>query len=144
MVVFGAFAVVMVAILFLITWLFSQLPGSNLGQLAMMAMSALVGTALGLLISAATNTRDQANTMVPMALIPQIVLAGVIVPDLPTVPDVIAQVAISGYWAYDGMIAVLNEDTGDALAALLVLSVHLIAFFAIAYVVLLVRDRRGR
>jgi ABC-type multidrug transport system ATPase subunit len=144
MVVFGAFAVVMVAILFLITLLFSQVPGSNLGQLGMMAMSALVGTALGLLISAATNTRDQANTMVPMALIPQIVLAGVIVPDLPVVPDVLAHVAISGFWTFDGMTAVLQDGVGDALAAFIVLAVHLVVFFGAAFVILLVRDSRSQ
>jgi len=144
MLVFGAFSIAMVAILFFVTLLLSKVPGNHLGQLVQMVVAGLVGTGLGLLISAATNTRDQANTLVPMALIPQIVLAGVIVPDLPAVPEFIAQTVISGFWTYEGMIAVLNEETGDALATLLVLAVHLVAFFAIAYVVLLVRDRRGR
>ncbi len=144
MVVFGAFSIALVTILFLVTLLFSKVPGSHLGQLVQMVLAGLVGTALGLLISSATNTRDQANTMVPLALIPQIVLAGVIVPDLPAVPEFIARSVISGFWTYEGMIAVLDEQTGDALLALTILAIHLVAFFAIAYVVLLVRDRRGR
>lgn len=144
MVVIGGFSLVLVAILFLITLLFAHVPGSNLGQLAMMAVSALVGTALGLLISAASKTRDQANTLVPLALIPQIVLAGVIVPDLPWVPDLIAQTAISGFWTYDGMMAVLADGVGDALGALTVLAAHFVAFLGAALAILVIRDRRGR
>lgn len=144
MVVIGGFSLILVAILFLITLLFAHVPGSHLGQLAMMAASALVGTALGLLISAASNTRDQANTLVPLALIPQIVLAGVIVPDLPWVPDLIAQTAISGFWTYDGMMAVLADGVGDALGALTMLTAHFVAFLSAALAILVIRDRRGR
>lgn len=41
-------------------------------------LSSLAGTALGLLISAAADTPDRAVTVVPLALIPQIVFAGLI------------------------------------------------------------------
>ena len=40
---------------------------------------------------------------VPIALIPQILLAGIIVRDLPKIPDLIAHVAISGFWVYRAM-----------------------------------------
>ena len=52
---------------------------------------------MGLVISAVANTRDQATTIVPLALVPQLLLAGVLVPKLPDLAAQLAKVAVSGY-----------------------------------------------
>ncbi|NBC34424.1 MAG: FHA domain-containing protein [Alphaproteobacteria bacterium] len=80
----------------------------------------------------------------PVPLSPGDQLAGVIVPDLPWIPDLIAQTAISGFWTYDGMMAVLADGMGDALGALSMLAAHFVAFMGAALGILVFRDRRGR
>ena len=54
---------------------FTNLPGSFLGQWLSLVTLALVGVALGLLISALSKTTDNAVAMVPAVLLPQIILA---------------------------------------------------------------------
>ena len=54
---------------------------------------------MGLVISSTfANTRDQATTIVPLALVPQLILAGVLVPKLPDLATAVAKIAVSGYW----------------------------------------------
>src|SRR6185369_7819009 len=97
-----------------------------------------------LFLSAAARTEDQASTLVPIALIPQILLAGVIVPDLPKFPDLIAHLAISGFWVYRSMQSVLINKLDDSNFALLILIVHTLAFLIGSGVLLFVRDSRGQ
>ena len=80
-------------------WL-AVIPGGDSQQLIMMVAATLTGTCLGLLISAATNTQDQASTVVPIVLIPQIVMAGVIVTDMPGAAEFLAKLGVSGYWVH--------------------------------------------
>ena len=77
-----------------------------------MALAALLGTAIGLLISAAANTRDQTNTIVPLALVPQLILSGSLVPNLPKWVDALAQIFISAHWITEAMVAVAIGRTG--------------------------------
>ncbi len=143
MLVFSVLALVQVAILVAIFYGLSVVPGATGSQIGFMALAALAGNALGLAISAATSTRDQANTLVPLALIPQIALAGVIVPDMPDLAERVAQVLISGYWAFEGMSGVLAEEAQDVTAAMTVLIVHTVVYLAVAYVTLLVRGDKN-
>ena len=55
-------------------------PGSAAGQWLTLAALALAGTAAGLLISASARSEAVATALVPIAVIPQIILAGVIAP----------------------------------------------------------------
>ncbi|NOT55272.1 MAG: FHA domain-containing protein [Deltaproteobacteria bacterium] len=144
MVVQGIIGVLQVLMLFGLVQQLSVIPGDDTRQLMQMIMAVLTGTSIGLLISAATSSRDQASTLIPIALIPQIVLGGLIVKDLPYIPGIIAHSVVSGFWVYQGMEAVLHGDDARAQFALLVQAAHCLMFCAIAYVVLLVRDaRRG-
>ena len=82
----------------------------------------MAGTATGLVISAFANTRDQATTIVPLALVPQLILAGVLVPKLPDLARAVARIAVSGDWlteamksvfiAAEGPIRIINPNTG--------------------------------
>ena len=54
--------------------------GSLAVQLLALVLAAWNGTAIGLLISAMSSNADKAMSVVPLTLIPQIILAGVLVP----------------------------------------------------------------
>jgi hypothetical protein len=139
----GLFGIVQVALLFGIVYGFGTVPGDATRQFVAMGVSVLAGTATGLFLSAVARTEDQASTLVPIALIPQILLAGIIVRDLPKIPDLIAHVAISGFWVYRAMESVLTSKMDDANFALLILAVHTLVFLIAAGVLLYVRDGRG-
>jgi ABC-type multidrug transport system ATPase subunit/pSer/pThr/pTyr-binding forkhead associated (FHA) protein len=159
----AVFTMVQLAGAYLLVALFAEgIPGYFLEQLGLLLIGAASGTAMGLVISASANTRDQATTIVPMALVPQLILAGVLVPKLPAFAEQIAKVAVSGYWlteamksvfiAASGPIRVLNPKTGGLMdmtaqpagTGAIVVSLHAIAFFLIAWAVTLWRngDRR--
>lgn len=140
----GIFGILQVALLFGIVYTFGSVPGDATRQLISMTLSVLAGTAMGLFLSAAARTEDQASTLVPIALIPQILLAGVIIRDLPKIPDIIAHAAISGFWVYRAMESVLTNKMDDANFAWLILAVHTIVLLIAAGVLLYVRDSRGQ
>jgi hypothetical protein len=109
-----------------------------------MVLALLAGTSLGLFLSAIARTEDQASTLVPIALIPQILLAGVIVRDLPDIPDVLAHVGISGFWVFRAMESVLTFKTDQTNTAWLILAIHALVFLIAAGAMLFVRDSRGQ
>jgi hypothetical protein len=160
-VVSGLFAMLQLVVASLMVTLFAEaLPGGLLGQLVPLLIGCAAGTAIGLVISAFADTRDQATTIVPLALVPQLILAGVLVPKLPWLADVIAKLAVSGYWltetmksifiAVSGPIFVLDAKTGGFVAMTsqsgllggLMLLLHAAAFLGVAYVVTLLRNGR--
>src|ERR1700730_9284667 len=67
-------SLVQVTLLFGIVRLWCGPPGSMAGQWATLAMLAVSGTALGLLISALAGTEEVAAALVPIAVMPQIIL----------------------------------------------------------------------
>jgi len=144
MAVLGVFGIIQVAVLFAIVNSFGAVPGDGPRQFLSMAASVLAGTATGLFLSAVARTEDQANTLVPIALIPQILLAGVIVRDLPQIPDLIAHAGISGFWVFRAMESVLTSKMDDANFALLVLAIHTVVFLLAAGVALYTGDTRGQ
>ena len=144
MIVLSLFGIVQVGLLFAIVSWFAAVPGDGARQFVGMVVSMLAGTAVGLFISAVARTEDQASTLVPIALIPQILLAGVIVSDLPQVADLFAHVAISGFWVYRALSSVLLMKMDEANFALLILLVHTVVFLVAAGVLLYVRDARGQ
>ena len=108
-----------------------------------MSVSMLAGTATGLLISAVSDSTDQASTLIPIVLIPQILLAGMVVPDLPTLADVLAHSIVSGFWIYRAMSSILTEQHTKTEVAILMLLIHASICFIAACFILYVRDARG-
>ncbi|HLJ77779.1 MAG TPA: ABC transporter permease, partial [Acidobacteriaceae bacterium] len=162
----SVFTVLQLTVVYVLaTTLSSGIPGNRLEQFLLLSTGALAGTAMGLVVSAFANTRDQATTIVPLALVPQLILAGVLVPKLPDLAVAVAKVAVSGYWlieamksvfAAEGPIQVINVHTGalidmttqPAARGAAIVSVQALAFLLIAYLVTLLRhggrDRAAR
>ena len=129
-------------------------------QFSLLTIGAMSGTAMGLVISAFSNTRDQATTIVPLALVPQLILAGVLVPKLPDLATAVAKIAVSGYWlteamksvfiSAEGPIRIMNAHTGTlmnmtaepAAYGAAIVAAHALTFLLIAYVVKLMRHGR--
>ena len=154
----STFTVLQLAVVYALTAALAEaVPGDRLDQFLLLTLGAMAGTAIGLLISAVSNTRDQATTIVPLALVPQLLLAGVLVPKLPVVAESLAKVAVSGYWlteamksvfiAADGPIRVFDARTGGLMAmtaqpaarGAVIVATHALAFLLTAYLVTLVR-----
>lgn len=106
----GAIAVVQAAVLYLVVRYFTNIPGSMWWWTLVAGTTAAAGTALGLAISAAASTEEVAISAVPIALIPQIILAGAIAP-LDGIDHYLAKLAITSYWAFEAALEVI--DMGD-------------------------------
>lgn len=106
-----------------------------------------------LAISAAAPSEETAITLVPLAIIPQIVLSGQIAP-LNGFSRVLALLGVSTYWGKRGLDACLPADVVQAVpggleqhsawVAVLVLGVHAAASAVVALVVLHAQGRRRR
>jgi ABC-type multidrug transport system ATPase subunit len=156
----GAFTVLQLAAVYLLVGALAEgIPGDRLEQFGLLTTGAMAGTAMGLVISAVANTRDQATTIVPLALVPQLLLAGVLVPKLPDLAAQLAKVAVSGYWlteamksvviAASGPIRTIDPRTGvlmnmtaePASRGVIIVVAHTLAFLLIAYLVMLLRHQ---
>ncbi|MDX1647071.1 MAG: ATP-binding cassette domain-containing protein [Longimicrobiales bacterium] len=87
-----------------------------------------VGAALGLLISSVSERDSQAATLVPLALIPQIMLSGAVVTDLSGIAETVAQLFVSVYWLYRIQTSLLGPQEPDLVLDVGVLGVHLAVF----------------
>ncbi len=156
-----AFTVLQLAVVYvLVAALADSIPGDRLQQFFLLTIGAMAGTAMGLVISAFANTRDQATTIVPLALVPQLILAGVLVPKLPDLATAVAKIAVSGYWLTEAMksvfitaegpIRIMNAHTGTlmdmtaepAAYGAAIVAAHALTFLLIAYLVTLIRHGR--
>ena len=88
--------------------------GSIVAYVCHFGLLSLAGTALGLFLSVLAKTEDQAVTFVPIALIPQIVLAGVIA-SLSGWLETFSQLTITSYWGMRALLPTLDEPLRDAL-----------------------------
>jgi ABC transport system ATP-binding/permease protein len=112
-VVSGVFTVLQLAVVYVLAASLAEgIPGDRMEQFLLLTIGAAAGTAIGLVISAFANTRDQATTIVPLALVPQLILAGVLVPKLPDLATAVAKVAVSGYWLTEAMKSVFIAADG--------------------------------
>lgn len=82
------------------------LSGDALAQLLVLNLALASGMTLGLMISAASSSSDMAVTIVPMALIPQVIFAGGIGP-LEGVARAVAHLAVPNFWAFEALKATL-------------------------------------
>lgn len=141
----GTIGVVQVLVLFAIVR-FGTGVDAGWKAATMIASLALTGVALGLLISSVSGSTDMAVTLVPLVLIPQIVLAGAIAALEGTVVKLLAQLCVTAYWGYGGLVASLPEPTVEALRyedwsffnAMLVVMLHAVVFLAAAWTTLMV------
>ena len=87
------------------------MPGQFLGipQFFVMLLTAGVGIALGLLISAVVKTSEMATSLVPLILIPQILFSGLV--GVPSGFNRIVGLAMPATWAFDTMKRYSSLDT---------------------------------
>jgi ABC-type multidrug transport system ATPase subunit/pSer/pThr/pTyr-binding forkhead associated (FHA) protein len=88
-----------------------NVPGWAIPQITIMLITAMVGIALGLFISAIVKTSEMATSMVPLILIPQILFCGLV-----GVPENAARVistVVPATWAFDGIKRFSTLDTLD-------------------------------
>jgi hypothetical protein len=139
-------------LLFAVVRLWCQPAGSFALELTVLLGLALAGVTMGLAISAVAATEEMAVTLVPLALIPQIILSGTIAP-LHGLSEWLAMLGISTFWGKRGLDACLPAEVAEAVPggleqhstalALLVLLLHAAVGVVAALIVLHVRNRRG-
>lgn len=146
------FTIAQVIIVFLLTALLAEsIPARFLTQLGVLMVAAMAGTTLGLLVSAFCRTRDQATTLVPLVLVPQIILARILVPHLPLPAEFVAKLTISSLWITEAMKSVYFSTlpppvpTADpASFCVAVVALQSLALLAGAYVITLSRHASRR
>jgi ABC-type multidrug transport system ATPase subunit/pSer/pThr/pTyr-binding forkhead associated (FHA) protein len=98
-----------VSVLFGVVKFWCDPPGSLVLQWCTLAVLALAGTALGLLISAFSKTEEVSIALVPVVIIPQIILSGVIA-SLSGAVEWLAKGVITTYSGMQALKALLPED----------------------------------
>jgi ABC-type multidrug transport system permease subunit len=78
--VLSVIGIIQATLLWGVVQLWCRLPGSALCEWLTLSALAVAGTAIGLLISAIARTEEFAVALVPIVVIPQIILSGVIAP----------------------------------------------------------------
>jgi ABC-type multidrug transport system ATPase subunit/pSer/pThr/pTyr-binding forkhead associated (FHA) protein len=124
-------------------------PGGFAGQCLVLTCLASAGVALGLAVSAAAPTEEMAITLIPLAILPQIILSGVIAP-LAGLSKLIAENLITAYWGNRGLDALLTADQahaaeldqGTLAGALAIVLVHTGLLIVAAFVALSLQGRR--
>jgi ABC-2 type transport system permease protein len=134
-VAFGLFAAAQSALaVSLCVWLLDLTIVGNVWMLLVVAVvDAVLGTALGLFVSAFARTEFQAVQFMPALVIPQILLCGLFVPRelLPQVLEAISDVLPLSY-AVDAMQTVASStDTGEVWLDLAVVAAYVVAVLAL-------------
>ena len=113
-VLLAAVSILQASLFFWLVNRFTHLGGDAIGQWMLLSLAATTGVAMGLAISALANTEDLAATVVPMILIPQIILAGLIAP-LQNYTREFSQLCIPAYWGFQGLLTTLESSVQDRL-----------------------------
>jgi ABC transport system ATP-binding/permease protein len=100
--VLALIGVVQATLLYVIVRVWCEPPGSAVFQWAELAALAVAGTAIGLFISAMARSEEVATALVPIAVIPQIVLAGVVAP-LDGLALWMAKGLVTVYWSREAL-----------------------------------------
>ncbi len=90
-----------IALLYGVTAALEAVPGPPWLMLPHLLLSHLVGIAMGLLISALVQTSEMATSLVPLALIPQILFGGLLLPNEGLSKGV--SLAMPAMWSYDAL-----------------------------------------
>jgi ABC transport system ATP-binding/permease protein len=102
LIVLALIAVTQATLLFGIVRVLCGTPGSISLEWMALAILAIAGTSVGLLISAVSQTEEVATALVPIAVVPQIILAGVIT-NLSGFARFLANTLISVYWGQQAL-----------------------------------------
>lgn len=78
-----------------------SVPGWAIPQITIVLITAMVGIALGLFISAIVKTSEMATSMVPLILIPQILFSGLV--GVPQNTARVISTVVPATWAFDGI-----------------------------------------
>jgi ABC-type multidrug transport system ATPase subunit len=105
-----AIGIIQVTLLFGIVYPWAAPEGSMPMQWFVLASLMAAGTALGLLISACSPTEEVASALVPVAVIPQIILAGVIAP-LSGLGKLLGFGLITCFWGRRALEATLSSES---------------------------------
>jgi ABC transport system ATP-binding/permease protein len=105
LVVIGA---IQATLLFVIARVWCQPPGSVFLQWFTLSILAVAGTAVGLFISALARSEEVATALVPIAVIPQIILSGVIAP-LKGLARLLAEWITTVYWGQQALEGLLPD-----------------------------------
>jgi len=110
LIVLGALCLVQCACLLGVVGLFSRLRGDWPSMLCVLWLAALIGVAIGLLISATARTPEIAISLVPLVLLPMVILGGMLEPTYEMNGPVrwLADVMPSR-WAFEGVLLVENQ-----------------------------------
>lgn len=145
------FSSVQTVLLYLLAHHWCGPPGPEGAECGLLLVLAATGVTLGLAISALAPTEEMAVTLIPMVIIPQIILSGVIAP-LKDLSEKLARAMITTYWGNRGLDALLPEEVAryaglkqeSAREAILVLACHALVFVLIALLCLWLQGRRGK
>jgi ABC-type multidrug transport system ATPase subunit len=145
--VLAVIGVAQATLLFAIVRIWCAPEGAFALQWATLAALAVAGTSIGLLISAVARSEEVAIALVPIAVIPQIILANVIA-HLNGVALLIAQVLVAVFWGQKALerllpeatLRILGRETGDWLAPGAIVLAHA-AVGAVATVIVLGRSK---
>jgi ABC-type multidrug transport system ATPase subunit/pSer/pThr/pTyr-binding forkhead associated (FHA) protein len=93
-----------------------NLPGWAIPQVTVLLITAMVGLALGLFISAMVKTSEMATSLVPLILIPQILFSGLV--GVPVNTARVIGTLMPATWAFDGLkrwswLDTLDEEGSD-------------------------------
>ena len=131
-------------------WYFCSPPGSILMICLILFLQAIAGTVLGLAISVYSNTESTAVNLIPLALIPQIILSGLIAAPLKGIALTISKLFVTCYWGYQAMISVIPDkvaaDAGisqeNTIEIIFILLFHIIAYTIAALTGMYLQERR--
>ncbi len=109
----GLLAILQALVLLVVVRMFTGLTGTLALQMIVLALTALAGTALGLVVSAISATVERAMTLLPVVLIAQAIMSsGLAWLESPLVW--LSQAAIPAYWALDGLRASFSAALTNA------------------------------
>ncbi|MBK7831026.1 MAG: ABC transporter permease [Gemmatimonadetes bacterium] len=92
--------------------------------------SAIAGVCLGLAISGASDSVDQAATLVPISIIPQLLLSGIVTVYPTAFVETIAKIFVSGHWMGDVAAAAATQESSRSARDAAVLLLHAGVFVA--------------
>ena len=116
------------------------LPGNTLAYLACSLLLSLLGTSVGLAISANSKSEELSIALVPTVIIPQIILAGVVA-RLNDISELLAQGLTTSYWGqqlYENFVPEVDKFAADFQPSVLfcvsVLAGHLTVFLVVSWI----------
>ncbi len=103
--VLGLVCAVQCFTLLLMTWPLLGFEGSFVEMYIVLMLCSLAGLGMGLVLSSLVRTSEAAIALVPLLLIPQVILGGMIMPvDRMTLPVKAASLVMVSRWGFEGML----------------------------------------